>query len=119
VAESDASYHTTSDPSNLSTTRPLHPSLSSSIVIGDGSVIPVTSVGDVVLPGPFRLKNVLVALNIIQSLLSICQFTTDNSCSMDIDPFGLSMKDLATMTLLSHCDNFGPLYTLRLPVASS
>jgi hypothetical protein len=65
----------------------------------------------VVLHGPFRLNNVLVAPNIIQNLFSVRQFTTDNSCSMEFDPFGLSMKDLATITLLARCDSFGPLYT--------
>jgi hypothetical protein len=71
----------------------------------------------VVLPGPFRLTNVLVAPNIIRNLISVCQFTTDNSCSMEFDPFGLSVKDLATRTLLARCDSPRPLYTLRLPTS--
>jgi hypothetical protein len=45
----------------------------------------------VVLLGPFHLNNILVAPNIIQNLLSVHQFTTDNSCSMEVGPFGLSM----------------------------
>jgi hypothetical protein len=73
-------------------------------VVGNGSALPVTSVGDAVLPGPFRLSNVLVAPHIIQNLLSVRQFTTDNSCSMEFDLFGLSVRDLATMTLLARCD---------------
>jgi hypothetical protein len=36
---------------------------------------------------------------------------------MEFDPFGLSMKDLATRTLLARCDSPGPLYTLRLPAS--
>jgi hypothetical protein len=84
-----------------------------SIVIDDGSVLSVTLVGDAVLPGPFRLKNVLVAPNIIQSLLSVHQFITDNSCSMEFNPFGLSVKDLPTR-ILARCDSSGPLYTLHL-----
>jgi hypothetical protein len=33
---------------------------------------------------------------------------------MEFDPFGLSVKDLATRTLLAWCDSPDPLYTLRL-----
>jgi hypothetical protein len=36
---------------------------------------------------------------------------------MEFDPFGLSVKDLATRTLLARCDSPGPLYTLRLPAS--
>jgi hypothetical protein len=88
VADSGASYHTTPDAGFLSSTAPPPTPLPSSIVVGNGSVLPVTSIGDAVLPGPFRLSNVLVAPHIIQNLLSVRQFTTDNSCSMEFDPFG-------------------------------
>jgi hypothetical protein len=70
VADSGASYHTTPDAGILSSTSPPHPSLPSSIVVGNGSALPVTSVGDAVLPGPFRLSKVLVAPHIIQNLFS-------------------------------------------------
>jgi hypothetical protein len=36
---------------------------------------------------------------------------------MEFDPFGLSVKDLATRTLLARCDSLGPLYTLHLPTS--
>lgn len=45
VADSGASYHTTPDVGTLSSTHPPHPSF---IIIGDGSVLPATSVGDVI-----------------------------------------------------------------------
>jgi hypothetical protein len=51
----------------------------SSIIVGNGSVLPVTSVGDTVLPGPFYLNNILVAPDIIQNLLFVHEFTTNNS----------------------------------------
>jgi hypothetical protein len=117
VADSGVSYHTTPDAGIWSSTSPPHPSLPSSIVVGNGSALPVTSVGAAVLPGPFRLTNVLVAPNIIQNLLYVRQFTTNNSCSMEFDPFGLSVKDLATRTLLARCESPGPLYKLRLPAS--
>jgi hypothetical protein len=68
-----------------------------------------------VLPGPFYLNDVLVAPNLVQSLLSVRRFTTDNSCSMEFDPFGLSVKDLATRRVLARYDNTDLLYTLPLP----
>jgi hypothetical protein len=58
VADYGASYHTTPDAGILSSTSPPLPS---SIVVGNGSALPVTSVGVAVLPDPFRLTNVLVA----------------------------------------------------------
>jgi hypothetical protein len=67
-----------------------------------------------VLPGPFYLNDVLVAPDLVQSLLSIRRFTTDNSCSMEFDPLGLSVKDLTTRRVLARYDSTGPLYTLPL-----
>jgi hypothetical protein len=96
VADSGASNHTTSDVGNLSSVRPPTSTDPSSIVVGNGSALPVTSVGDSALPGPFYLNNVLVTPDIIQKNLSVRCFTTDNWCSMEFDPFGLSVKDLST-----------------------
>jgi hypothetical protein len=78
VTNSGASYHTTPDPGNISLFQPHNPSIPSSIVVGNRSILPVTSVGDTVLPGPFYFNNVLVTHDIIKNLLSIHQFVTDN-----------------------------------------
>jgi hypothetical protein len=51
----------------------------------------------------------------VQSLLSIRRFTIDNWCSMEFDPFGLSVKDLSTRNVIVSSNSTGPLYTLRLP----
>jgi hypothetical protein len=119
VVDSGTSYHTTPDVGTLSYSHPSHSSLPSSIVVGNSSTLPVTSVGDSVLPRPFHLKNVLVAPHIIQNLLTICRFTTDNSCSIEFDPFGISVKNLATRTLLARCDSSGSLHTLQLSASST
>jgi hypothetical protein len=110
VVDSGASYHTTSNTGTLSHPHPSHPS---SIVVGNGSTLSVTSVGASVLPEPFYLNNVLVAPHFTHNLLYVCRFTTDNSCSIEFDPFGFSVKDLATRTPLARCDSLGPLYTLQ------
>jgi hypothetical protein len=78
VANSVASHHTTPSVSNISNPRPLNSASPSSIVIGNGSTLPVTSVGDSIIPAPFYLNNILLVPDIIQSLLSVRRFTTDN-----------------------------------------
>jgi hypothetical protein len=113
VIDSGASYHTTPTTDMLSHSHPPPSTHPNSIVVGNGSTLPITSVGDSVLPGPFYLNDILVAPHITHNLLSVCRFTTNNSCSIEFDPTGFSVKDLATRTPLARCDSVGPLYTLR------
>jgi hypothetical protein len=75
----------------------------------------VLQVGDSVLPGPFYLNNILLAPDMVQSLLYVRCFTTDNWCSIEFDPFGLSVKDLSTRNVIVRTNSISPLYTLRLP----
>jgi hypothetical protein len=93
----------------------LNSSSPSSIVVGNDSSLPITSVGDSVLPRPFYLNNILLALDIVQSLVSVHRFTTDNWCSVEFDPFGLSVKDFTTQNVIIRSNSTGPLYTIRLP----
>jgi hypothetical protein len=78
VTDSSASNHTTLNASNLSFVRPPTFTDPSSIIIGNGSALPITSVGDSALLGLFYLNNILVTPTIIQNLLSVHRFTTDN-----------------------------------------
>jgi hypothetical protein len=78
VANSGVTHHTTPSVGNISTLRPLTSSNPSSIIVGNDSSLPITSVGDSVLPGPFYLNNILLAPDIVQSLLYVRHFTTDN-----------------------------------------
>jgi hypothetical protein len=77
VADSSASYHTTPNVGILSSSHT--PLLSTPIIVGKENILPITSIGDSVLPGPFHLHNVLVAPHIIHNLLTVRQFTTNNS----------------------------------------
>jgi hypothetical protein len=52
VVDSGAFFHTTCTTSSLPHSHPLHPSHPSSIMVWNGSTLPVTSVGDSVLLGP-------------------------------------------------------------------
>jgi hypothetical protein len=96
VTDSGASNHTTSDVGNLTSVHPPTSTDPSSIIVGNRSSLPVTSVGDSALLGPFYLNNVLVTPDIIQNLLSVHRFTIDNWCFMKFDPFGFSVKDIST-----------------------
>jgi hypothetical protein len=60
VADSGASSHTTPYPGNIHSSA--HPP---SIIAGNGSVLPITSVGESVLPGPFYLNEILVTPNLV------------------------------------------------------
>jgi hypothetical protein len=93
----------------------LNSSSPSSIIVGNDSSLPITSVGDSVLPGPFYLNNILLAPDIVQSLLFVRRFTTDNWHSMEFDSFGLSVKDLTTQNVIARLNSTGPLYMMRLP----
>jgi hypothetical protein len=114
VADSNATNHTPPHPDHIFLPRP--PSLAhpSSIIVGNGFVLPVTSLGDSVLSGPYYLNDVLLAPDLVQSLIFVCRFTTDNSCSMEFDPFGLSVKDLAIRRVLTRYDSTGLLYLFLL-----
>jgi hypothetical protein len=119
VVDSGATNHTTSYPDHICSPMPpsfAHPSY---IVVSNGSVLSVTSVGDSVLLIPFYLNDVLIAPDLIQSLLSVRRFTTDNSCSMEFDPFDLFVKDLVTRHVLARYDSTSPLYSLPLPTSTA
>jgi hypothetical protein len=83
----------------------------SHIVVGNGSFLPIYSVGSTTLTSrPFNLERVLYSPSIIKNLISVRQFTIDNSCSIEFDPTGFSVKDLATRRLIMRSNSSGPLY---------
>jgi hypothetical protein len=114
VADSGASNHTTSDTGNLTYVHPPTFTDPSSIIVGNRSALSVTSVGDSALPSLFYLNHVLVTSDIIQNLLPVRRFTTNNWCSIEFDSFDLSVKDLSTRNMITRCNSSGPLYTMCL-----
>jgi hypothetical protein len=70
VIDSDTSNHTTSNVSNTTTIHPPNSTDPLSIIVDNGSALLFTSVGDMALPSPFYLNNILVAPNIIQNIFS-------------------------------------------------
>ncbi|XP_021728756.1 uncharacterized protein LOC110695839 [Chenopodium quinoa] len=83
------------------------------ILVGNGKRIPIQGYGHTSTPPPqtpFQLKNVLYAPNIIKNLISVRKFTCDNSVSIEFYPFGFSVKDLHSGTVLARCNSVGDLY---------
>lgn len=109
-----ASAHMTSGSGNLCSTSPLVPS--SHIVVGNGSKLPITHSGFVLLPtsttSTFLLHNVLVAPTLLKNLISVRSFARDNSAFVEFDSFGFSIKDPRTKVEIVRYDNHGDLYPL-------
>jgi hypothetical protein len=107
----------TSDPHSLT-----HPATSryhvpSSIIVGDGSLLPVTTARNTSLTNSPSLNNVLVSPRLIKNLIYVRRFTIDNNCVVEFDPSSCSVKDLTSRREILRCNSFEPLYPMQLPSA--
>lgn len=121
-ADSGAGSHMSVDAGILSTSSLPTSSTPSSIIVGNGALLPVTAIGSRTFYFRRRnlvLKDVLVSPHIIKNLISIRRFTTDNNCSIEFDPFGLSVKDLQTRNVIARCNSSGDLYPFYPPATSA
>jgi hypothetical protein len=119
---SGASAHMVNNAGIISSSQPPLSSSPSSIIIGNGAILPVTSIGShsfFTPRHPLILSNVLFSPSIIKNLISVCRFTTDNKCSIEFDPFGLSVKDLQTRSVIARCNSMGDLYPFFSPTPTS
>jgi hypothetical protein len=92
------------------------------VTFGNGSSLPVSSVGSYALPTPskpLRLSNVLVVPSLIKSLLSVRRLVSDNSVTIEFDKFGFSIKDIRTRREILRCNSSGDLYTIHLKSSPS
>lgn len=91
---------------------------STPIIVGNGNIFPVTSVGNSVLPGPFHLHTILVVPRINHNLFFVRKFTTNNSCSIMFDPLAcpwkISLPEVFLPAVIAR-----PLYTLQPHLASA
>lgn len=118
--DSGATSHLAGNPGTLQ--PDLKHNIKHSVIAGDGSSLPVTSVGSTSITTnsrPLSLSNVLVAPKIIKKLIYVRKFTTDNWCSVEFDPFGFSVKDLQTRKTIIRCESSGYLYPLPASLNSS
>jgi hypothetical protein len=116
--DSGADSHMTFTSGNLLSSQPPSHSTPSSIIVGNGSLLSVTSTGQTLFPTPshpLHLRHILMSPNIIKNLISIRQFTTDNQVSVEFDPYGLYVKDLHTRNMIVRCNSSGRLYPLFPP----
>uniref|UniRef100_A0ACD5WX90 Uncharacterized protein n=1 Tax=Avena sativa TaxID=4498 RepID=A0ACD5WX90_AVESA len=110
IMDFGASSHVTDKMGNMTTT---HSSLghgnSQHIIVG--SKIPILAIGSVQISSlALYLQNVLVSPTNVKDLISVHQLTRDHYVSIEFDPFGFSVKDLATKTLLICSNSEGYLY---------
>ncbi|XP_073363037.1 uncharacterized protein [Aegilops tauschii subsp. strangulata] len=117
LMDTGAAAHMSSDAGNLTSLS--SPPPHQHVIVGDGSSIPVTHSGHVRLPTSHHLtlRDVLITPRIVKNLISVCQFTTDNYCSVEFDPWGFSVKDLWTGCAILRCNSSGDLYLLTTHVA--
>jgi hypothetical protein len=111
--DTGASSHMLSNPSNFISPQPI--SNSAPITVGNGSTMYVTHRAHTVIPtthSHLHLNNVLVTPSLVKNLISIRTLTRDNNVSVEFDPFGFSIKDLPTHTVLLRCNSHGELYPL-------
>jgi hypothetical protein len=99
VMDTGASAHMSSDDGNLTSLSPNPPH--KHVIVGDGTSLSATHYGHVNFPAPtscgrLSLRDVLVTPRIINNLIFVHQFTTGNHCSIELDPWDFSVKDLRT-----------------------
>ncbi|XP_074302380.1 uncharacterized protein LOC141633931 [Silene latifolia] len=92
-------------------------SINNGIIVENGQSIPISGYGQSHIPKPpppppLVLKNILHAPKLVKNLISVRKFTTDNSVSVEFDPFGFCVKDLRTGTHLMRCNSRGSLYPI-------
>lgn len=111
--DTGATSHMTGHFGNISQYRSLSPQYSSHVIVGNGSTIPISGTGSSTLQtssSSFLLKNILHTPNLVKNLISVRKFTTDNSCSIEFDPLGFSLKDLQTKKEIMRSNSCGDLY---------
>ncbi|KAL2902682.1 Retrovirus-related Pol polyprotein from transposon RE2 [Bienertia sinuspersici] len=111
--DTGATSHITSSKGNLSSCFQLSNHKNNSIIVGNGSMIPIRGYGNASLnpKNPsLTLKNVLHAPNLVKNLISVRKFANDNIVSVEFDPFGFSVKDMRTGSNLMRCERSGELY---------
>jgi hypothetical protein len=113
--DSGASSHMASNSGILSSVFSHNHSTPHSIIISNGSLLPVTSTGHTYflsVDHSLYRYDVLVSLDIIKNLISIRRFTTDNLVSVEFDSYGLSVKDLQTRNVIVRCNSSRQMYPL-------
>ena len=109
--DSGASSHVTDNPGNLDLSNYPLKSRFTSIVVGNGTHLPIQATGSVTLPPHnFHLRDILFSPHVVTSLISVRQFTKDNLCSIEFFPYGFVVKDLRTRRVIMISASSDDLY---------
>ncbi|PKU87036.1 Retrovirus-related Pol polyprotein from transposon TNT 1-94 [Dendrobium catenatum] len=117
--DSGASSHLTNSLDNLSMSKPYLGS--DNVTIGDGNSVSIAHAGAGILPTPsrkLRLSQIFHTPTLKYNLLSISQLTKDNFISINFDPSGFTLKDLATQEILLQGPSKDGLYAVPMPSPS-
>ncbi|KAA3481454.1 Retrovirus-related Pol polyprotein from transposon TNT 1-94 [Gossypium australe] len=94
----------------------------SSLLMGDGTPAPISSIGNGVLPTQsklLRLSDVLCVPRILKNSLSVSQFAHDNDVFFEFHPTYCVVKDIKTREPLLRGHIRDGLYQFSLPVLST
>ena len=75
---------------------------SNKLVVGNGSALPITHIGNsyIPTPRPLQLKNILLVPALKKNLISISQFTLNNNVLVVFDASCCYVKDKVTKDIL-------------------
>ena len=102
LMDSAASHNITGDLNNLT----IHSEYDGSdeVVLGDGSGLPVSHIGSLILKTNkkiFSLKNTLCVPNISKNLISVHRFTLQNNVFIEFHPYYFLVKDRYSRVILA------------------
>ena len=113
IIDTGASDHMTFDLNLFSNAKSLPTPIS--ITPPDGTLKPVTTIGDIPLSSTLKLQNVLYVPDFKYNLLSVEKFLTDNHYCSIFYPSYCVFQDLSTKQIMAVGQKAGGLYTLALP----
>ena len=115
--DSGATHHTTPISESLESKSEYH--VSSKLLVGNGSALPITHVGQLHISDskPLHLRNILLVPSIKKNLISISQFTLHNDVTVEFDASCCYVKDKQTKTILVQGKLNNGLYQLDVPTS--
>ena len=112
--DSGATHHVTSTTDSMNTNSEY--SGTGKLALGDGSKLPITHIGHIILPTSrsLHLKNVLMVPSITKNLISISKFTIENDVIVEFDSTCFYIKDKQSRKILLQGVLKDGLYQLHL-----